>query len=116
MTILSKSREFTKIEEYLLTHGNNNLSVKDLMDGDTLNVTGYLCYTDMKGDEEVELYALMTDSNRVYVTQSKTFFRSLKGMFDTFAEDYDVIPIRKISGKSKAGREYVDCELVVESL
>lgn len=116
MTILEKSRDFSKIEEYLLTHGNNNISVKDLEDGVTINCTGFMKYIDLKGDEEVELLAFIDDRNIVYVTQSKTFYRSMKSMYDVFGDDYQSIPVRKISGTSKAGRAYVDCELAFEEL
>lgn len=116
MTIIEKSRDFSKIEEYLLTHGNNNISVKDLEDGVIINCTGFMKFIDMKGEEEVELLSFIDNSNTVYVTQSKTFYRSLKSMYDVFGDDYQAIPVRKISGTSKAGRGYVDCELAFENL
>lgn len=57
--------------------------------------------------------SIITTDNAVYSTQSLTFKRSIK--------DIEVImqfpfPVKKISGQTKAGRNFVDCVLDIGSL
>lgn len=116
MTIVKQSREFTKIEMYLMTQGNNNTSVKELEDNTPLYVNGYLVFkdTDSNGAER-QLLAIMCRDRQVYMSQSATFLRSLEGMFEVFGEMSE-LPVLKISGTTKAGRDYVDCTLNVAEM
>lgn len=116
MTIVKQSRDFSKIEMYLMTQGNNNTSVKDLEDNTPLYVNGYMVFkdTDSTGAER-QLIAIMCHDRQVYMSQSATFLRSLEGMFDVF-NDLPELPVLKISGTTKAGRDYVDCTLNVAEM
>lgn len=116
MTIVKQSREFTKIEMYLMTQGNNNVSIKDLEDNTPLYVNGYLVFKDTDGaGDERQLLAIMCRDRNVYMSQSATFLRSLESMFETF-NDMPELPVLKISGTTKAGRDYVDCTLNVAEM
>lgn len=115
MKIIEKSREFTKVEEYLLTLNRAMISVKDIEDDTTIEVSAYCLYEDVNSkDEEVEILTILTPNNEVYCTQSATFKRSFKDMFDMM--DGKSFSIKKVSGTTKAGRPYVDCVLDVTSI
>ena len=114
ITITNTTKEFTAIEKYLMTTAPTIKTVKTLQDGDVINVAGYLEFVDEKDDgTTVELMSIITTDNDVYSTQSATFKRSIK--------DIEVImqfpfPVKKISGQTKAGRNFVDCVLDIDSL
>ena len=57
--------------------------------------------------------SIITTDNSVYSTQSVTFKRSIKDIEDFMQFPFTVM---KISGQSKAGRNFVDCVLDIESL
>jgi hypothetical protein len=115
ITIKNETRNFTKVEEYLLTKAPTIKTVKTLDDGDVLNVAGYLEFVDVKEDGTTsELMSIITTDNMVYSTQSRTFKRSIKDI-ETVMQGFP-FPVKKISGQSKAGRKYVDCVLDVDSL
>lgn len=112
--VTNQTKEFTAIEKYLMTTAPTIKSVKTLQDGDVINVEGYLEFVDEKDDgTTTDIMSIITTDNAVYSTQSVTFKRSIK--------DIEVImqfpfPVKKISGQSKAGRNYVDCVLDIDSL
>jgi len=109
--IKEKSRDFNKLETYLLTMGNNSISVKDVPDGTPITVSGYCIFSDDDKDDATELLSVLTPDNEVYTCQSSTFRKSLIDMYTTL--EVETLPIIKTSGKSKAGREFVDCMLDV---
>lgn len=114
MTILETSKEFTKREQFLMTKSNSILSVKDVADGEELKVTGYLIFEDTNSKGEVTNILSILGENKgfevVWSCQSQTF----KDMFFDIYTIFDGadFTIRKTSGKSKAGREFVTCDLV----
>lgn len=115
ITIKNETRNFTKVEEYLLTKAPTIKTVKTIEDGDILNIAGYLEFVDVKEDgTTAELMSIITTDNNVYSTQSVTFKRSIKDI-ETVMQGFP-FPVKKISGQSKAGRKYVDCVLDIESL
>lgn len=115
ITIKNETRNFTKVEEYLLTIAPTIKTVKTLEDGDILNVAGYLEFVDVKEDGTTsELMSIITTDNKVYSTQSVTFKRSIKDI-ETVMQGFP-FTVKKISGQSKAGRKFVDCVLDIESL
>lgn len=114
LTIKNTSKEFTPVEKYLLTVAPTIRTVKTLNDGDVINVAGYLEFVDEKDDgTTTELMSIITTDNAVYSTQSVTFKRSIK---DIEAIMQFPFPVKKISGQSKAGRNFVDCVLDIDSL
>lgn len=114
ITIKNATKEFTPVEKYLLTVAPTIKTVKTLHDGDVINVAGYLEFVDEKEDgTKTELMSIITTDNTVYSTQSVTFKRSIK---DIEAIMQFPFPVKKISGQSKAGRNFVDCVLDIDSL
>lgn len=113
--ITNATKEFTAVERYLMTVAPTIKSAKTLEDDKVINVAGYLEFIDKKDDGSTsELMSIITTDNEVYSTQSVTFKRSIKDI-ETAINGFP-FPIKKISGKSKAGREYIDCVLDIDSL
>lgn len=113
--VTNQTKEFTAIEKYLMTTAPTIKTVKSLEDGDVINVAGYLEFVDEKEDGTTsELMSIITTDNTVYSTQSVTFKRSIKDI-ETVMQRFPY-PVKKISGQSKAGRDYVDCVLDIDSL
>ena len=114
ITITNTTKEFTSIEKYLMTTAPTIKTVKTLQDGDVINVAGYLEFVDEKDDgTTAELMSIITTDNAVYSTQSVTFKRSIKDIETIMPFPF---PVKKISGQSKAGRNFVDCVLDIDSL
>ena len=114
ITITNTTKEFTAIEKYLMTTAPTIKTVKTLQDGDVINVAGYLEFVDEKDDgTTAELMSIITTDNAVYSTQSATFKRSIKDIETIMQFPF---PVKKISGQSKAGRNFVDCVLDIDSL
>lgn len=115
MKIIEKSRELTKIEEYLMTLSNDVISMKDVDEGEIISVNAYMIYSDTNSHgEEVEILSIMDDDKKVYATQSATFKRSFLDMYSMM--DGEKFSIVKKTGTTKAGRPYVDCSLDVTNL
>ena len=114
ITITNTTKEFTAIEKYLMTTAPTIKTVKTLQDGDVINVAGYLEFVDEKEDgTTAELMSIITTDNNVYSTQSATFKRAIKDIEGIMKFPF---PVKKISGQSKAGRNFVDCVLDIDSL
>ena len=114
ITITNTTKEFTEIEKYLMTTAPTIKTAKTLQDGDVINVAGYIEFVDEKEDgTTVEIMSIITTDNDVYSTQSVTFKRSIKDIESLLKFPF---PVKKISGVSKAGRNFVDCVLDIDSL
>lgn len=116
MTITSQSREFSKVEIYKMTKANDTISVKNLPDGSTLLVDGYLTYDDINAKgEEIHMLSVIgfiegIDKPVVWTCQSKTFKQDFSDIWAIF-NDEEKFMIAKGSGESKAGRKFVNCTL-----
>lgn len=114
ITITATSREFTEVEQYLMTLDSGITSMKDVEDGTSIAVDGWLEFTDNKKDGEVELIAIIDKNGKAYSAQSATFKRALKNIDGIMhGKPYAII---KKSGVTKAGRPFIDCSLDVESV
>ena len=115
ITINATSKEFTEVEQYLMTISPAMKSIKDVKDGTSIKVAGYLEFTDEKDNGETsEILSVITPDKEVYSCQSATFKRSLKDISKIMGDKpFSVI---KTSGKTKAGRDFVNCELDIKSL
>ena len=114
--IKTVSREFTEVEQYLMTIAPSIQSVKDVEDGAHITVNGILEFTDIKENtgETVDLMSIITPDKRVFSCQSATFKRSIKDISNIMkGKEFTVI---KTSGKTKAGRDFINCVLDTESL
>ena len=99
--IKEMSREFTKVEKYLMTIASDIEPLKNIADGESIPVDGYLIFDDIKdnGDTQ-EIVSIITPDKKVYSGQSATFKQSLKDIESVM--DGEKFSIVKISGKTKA--------------
>lgn len=113
--IKEMSREFTKVEKYLMTTAPDIEPLKNIADGDSIPVDGYLIFDDIKDNGETqEIVSIITPEKKAYSGQSATFRQSLKDIENVMeGEKYSIV---KISGKTKAGRDYINCTLDVSNL
>lgn len=116
MTILKTSRDFSKVEKYLMTQDPSIISVKDVPDNTQMAVSGYLLYEDQNAKGETsELLSVIGNvdgTTKVWCCQSATFKRSFGQMFMLFEDE--PFTIVKTSGVSKGGNSYVDCMLAFD--
>lgn len=113
--IKEMSREFTKVEKYLMTTAPDLEPLRNIEDGESIPVDGYIIFNDIKDDGDIqEIVSIITPSKKVYSGQSATFRKSLTDIENVMeGEKYSII---KISGKTKAGRDYINCTLDVSTL
>lgn len=114
MTVKETSKELTNTEIYLMTKSPSIKTVNSVTDGDTLSVYAYLVFedTNAKGQTSEMLSIMGTDSSgeqSVWTCQSETFKRNFYDLVDIFHED--PFTIVKISGVTKAGKDFVNCDL-----
>ena len=113
--IYDANKEFTEIEQYLMTRSPAIVSMKDVEDGTTIIVDGVLNFEDEKDNGEVvDIMSIITPDSKVYSCQSKTFKRSIIDIANIMHGK--PFPVKKISGKTKAGRGYIDCILDTDAL
>ncbi len=114
--ILSKTREFNEVEQYLMTIAPSIKSMKDVEDGTKITVDGVLYFEDVKekDGEVVEVMSIITPEKQVYSCQSKTFKRSINDIERIMGDKK--FTIIKTSGKTKAGRDFINCVLDIESI
>lgn len=114
--IKTESREFTEVEQYLMTIAPFIQSAKDIEDGTHITVDGVMEFTDIKEStgEAVDIMSIITPDKHVYCSQSATFKRSIRDILNIMkGKEFTVI---KTSGKTKAGRDFINCVLDIESL
>lgn len=113
--IKEMSREFTKVEKYLMTTAPDIEPLKNIDDGESIPVDGYIIFDNIKDNGDVqEIVSIITSDKKVYAGQSATFKQSLKDIENVM--DGEKFSIIKISGKTKAGRDYINCTLDASSL
>lgn len=114
--IKTVSREFTEVEQYLMTIAPSIQSIKDVEDGTYITVDGVMEFTDIKENtqEAVDIMSIITPDKHVYSCQSATFKRSIRDISKIMkGKEFTVI---KTSGITKAGRDFINCVLDTESL
>ena len=109
--ITNKSRELNNQEIYLMTMSPKANSVKNHV-GERIEVSAWLLFEDMdKNTGEVHsVLSVLTPENEVFSTISPTFQADFLDMAELFHNDF---AFEIISGKSKAGREFVTCALAI---
>src|SRR5699024_8349867 len=110
-----ESREFNEIEKYLMTISPAIISIKDVEDGTKISVDGIITFTDEKDNgESAEIMSIITPDKEVYSCQSYTFKRSIGDIAKIMnGKPFTVI---KTSGKTKAGRNFINCTLDITSV
>lgn len=114
--IKTVSREFTEVEQYLMTIAPSIHSLKDVEDGTHITVDGVLEFTDIKENtgESDDIMSIITPDKQVYSCQSATFKRSIRDISNIMkGKQFTVI---KTSGVTKAGRGFINCVLDTASL
>ena len=115
MTITTMSSEnFTKSELYRMTKSPSIVSVKSVADGTTMSPIGWLTFDDENNKGEVSHMLSIIgvgedDQEVVWCCQSQTFKNSFIDLWELF--NGETFKIKKLSGETKAGREYVNCDL-----
>ena len=113
--IKEMSREFTKVEKYLMTTAPDIEPLKNIDDDESIQIDGFLIFDDIKDNGDVqEIVSIITPDKKVYSGQSATFKKSLKDIESVM--DGEKFSIIKISGKTKVGRDYINCILDVSNL
>lgn len=113
--INTQSKDFTEVEQYLMTLDRGIKSLKDVEDNTSITVAGYLTFTDEKENgDSVDILSIITPDKEVFSCQSATFKRSFDNIFNIMhGKQFSII---KVSGSTKAGRPYIDCVLDVKSV
>ena len=115
ITINSQSKDFTEVEQYLMTLDSSITSLKDVEDNTSIPVSGYLTFTDEKqnGDSD-DILSIITPDNEVFSCQSVTFKRSFDNITKIMhGKQFSII---KVSGTTKAGRPFINCILDMKSV
>ena len=112
---IKQSREFNNVEKYMLMLSPSIKSGKDLEDGERFTVEAYMVFSDEKEDgSEVEVMSIMTTDKDVYSFQSATMRRSIEEIWEVMeGQPFTAI---KTSGRTRAGRDYINCELDTKNL
>ena len=115
ITINTQSKDFTEVEQYLMTLDRGIKSLKDVEDNTSIAVAGYLTFTDEKDNgNSVDILSIITPDNEVFSCQSATFKRSFDNIANIMhGKQFSII---KVSDTTKAGRSYIDCALDVKSV
>lgn len=115
LNILKKSGEFTKQELYKLTMSSGIVSVKDIPADTCIKPDKWVLFEKVdeeSGDVSTILTMYDSDDDTTYATQSTTFQRNFFDICDLMEDDpFSVI---KKSGKTKANRDFVYCELACD--
>ena len=109
--VKNKSRELNNQELYLLTMSPKADSVKNHT-GERIEVSAWAVYEDVdkKSGEVHDVLSVLTPDNEVFSSISPTFQSDFLDMAELFHNDF---AFEVISGKSKAGREFVTCSLAI---
>lgn len=115
ITINSQSKDFTEVEQYLMTLDRGIQTLKDVEDNTSIAVAGYLTFTDEKENgDNVNILSIITPENDVFSCQSATFKRSFDNIANIMhGKQFSII---KCSGTTKGGRPYIDCALDIKSV
>ena len=113
IVINSQSKELTKVERYRLTLSPEIKTIQNLPDDTKIEVSAFCTFDDIDEDtgEVAHLLGILDPDGNSFVTQSATFKRSFMDIADIFADGKESFAIRKISGKTNSGRDYVNCVL-----
>ena len=115
ITINTQSKDFTEVEQYLMTLDRGIKSLKDVEDNTSIPVAGYLTFTDEKENgDSVDILSIITPDNEVFSCQSVTFKRSFDNITNIMHDKQ--FSIIKVSGTTKNGRPFIDCALDVKSV
>lgn len=116
MINIISNQEYNEIEKYLMTISPAIESMKNVPDNSKIQVKKHMIFQDVKENtgETVEILSILTPDNKVYSAQSTTVKRSFNDILNIMGDK--PFTIIKTSGKTKAGRDFINCILDVESI
>lgn len=108
MEIKRVSRNLSKKELFKLTDGDA-YKMSDAA-GMVIDIDCWCLYNDLntKGEEQ-QILSVLDKEGHIYATISKTFIEKFLRMWDFFGEELIEIVVK--TGTSKAGREFVTCDI-----
>lgn len=83
--------------------------IKDLEDGIEISIDYWALFTDDSKENESEVLTIVDKNGVVYATISDTFKKNFFRMVEIFEDEE--FAIVKISGETKNGRDFVNCDL-----
>lgn len=111
MEILRTSHDLTPVEVYNLVMTPEAGRMRDHQ-GERVELSAWCIYMDGDHNGEVQkLLAVNTPDGQTLTTNSPTFIDDFERMVDLFISFGQTVPaLIVISGKSKAGREFITCK------
>ena len=108
MEILNSNKELTKEEIYFLTKAQDVMKMTEAVDS-TVDLKAWCIYTDKDAEgKDVELFAMRTDEDESYATNSPTFIAAFRDILDVFDSE-EITKLKIMSGTSKNNRQYITC-------
>lgn len=83
--------------------------IKDLEDGTEITIDYWALFSDDSKETESEVLTIVDKNGVVYATISDTFKKNFFRMVEIFGDEE--FAIVKISGETKSGRDFVNCDL-----
>lgn len=107
-----RGKELSKREIYKMSKDNGLVMMKNVEDNTLIDVVATLKFVDEKENDDTTIYSVMDKDGICYAFQSKTFYDSLMDIMDIMEDETsDYVSIIKISGKTKSGRDFINCKL-----
>lgn len=108
MEIKRVSRDLSKKEVFKLTDGDA-YKMSDAA-GMVIDIDCWCLYNDLnsKGQEQ-QVLSIMDNEGHIYGTISQTFIQKFMRMVDFFGDELTEVVVK--NGTSKAGREFVTCDI-----
>ena len=97
--------DMDKKTAYKLMNSNSTQKMSDYA-GSVIQVVAWCIFE----DEDRIVLSIMTDDAEIIATVSATFIGAFEKMVDHFGAD-EVSAIKVVSGTSKAGREFITCDI-----
>ena len=108
MEIIASNKELTKEEIYFLTKAQDVIKMTAAVDS-TVDVKAWCIYKDTDAEgKEVELFAMRTEEDESYATNSPTFISAFRDILDVFDPE-EITKLKIMSGTSKNNRQYITC-------
>ena len=108
MEIIASNKELTKEEIYFLTKAQDVLKMTEAVDS-IVDLKAWCIYTDKDAEgKDVELFAMRTEEDESYATNSPTFISAFRDILDVFDPE-EVTKLKIMSGTSKNNRQYITC-------
>ena len=111
MEIIKNSNGLDRKKAYQLMHAMSTRKMLDAV-GSILEIDAWVLYADVdtKTGEAKEVLTIESEGE-IFGTISKTFLRDFSDIVDAFGDEPE-LSIKVVDGMSKAGRQFITCEIV----